>query len=54
MKQGDLVLVKINDKNVIGSIVYLIRDMISVQVDHTLKITRGRYLVSKQNVRRIS
>jgi hypothetical protein len=51
MRQGDLVLIKIQGKNVIGYIQYLVQDQVSVNVDHSFKIERGVYLVNRNQVK---
>jgi hypothetical protein len=51
MRKGDLVLFKIQGKNVIGVIEYLIQDQVSIHVSHSFKIQRGTYLVQRSQVR---
>lgn len=54
MTRGDLVLLKIQGKNVIGFIQYLIKDQVSINVEHSFKIQRGSYLVHRSEVKVLS
>jgi len=51
MSKGELVLFKIQGKNVIGVIEYLIQDHVSVHVSHSFKIQRGTYLAQRSEVK---
>jgi hypothetical protein len=52
--KGDLVLTKIQGKNVIGIIEYLIQDSVSIYISNSLKVQNGTYLVQRSQVRVVS
>jgi hypothetical protein len=49
--RDQLVLIKVNNKNVIGTVQYIMKDMVSVYVHHSFKVNRGVYLVERSQVR---
>lgn len=51
MKQGSLVVFKTSRGHVLGTVVYLIGEHLSVQVDHSNRLLRGRYLVNRKEIK---
>jgi len=49
--KGDLVLTKIQGKNVIGIIEYIMKDHVSIYISNSLKVQNGTYLVPVSEVR---
>jgi hypothetical protein len=49
--RDQLVLIKVNKKNVIGIVQYIMKDVVCVYVHHSFKVNRGSYLVERNQVR---